>query len=247
MIAHKKWLTSLTMLCYIVTATAQQSDIGVLYSASYDSKFAIEFRTPQFKKYQLKIGLTGNYYSAAYYSDAPIFEVQDSAVITRQGRIEYSFAGFRIGAERQLASSIFSIGADFNLNYFHRNKTLSNRVKILNDEGNWVSGNIINPDNPNFPDGISDNSIYGDRYEARINEHFLLPKVRVSVNANIPVGKHFLVTGYLAIATAPTIYVGNSNVRDPLNDFYTPESEFYVDFSAGFGLRYRIPQNNSRN
>jgi hypothetical protein len=236
MIALKKLKLVLVAFLFInVNGMAQDSrvDIGALISSSNQARLGIEFRKPLGEHYKFKLGATYgssyNYFGAL--ANGEIISVNDSLIVERISESSYNQGGIRIGAERRFKTSMFSVGADLNINYRQRLRINYNRNTYLGEDGIWSS--------QSFP--TSNFSPFEDPAASRITEHFIVPSFRVSFNMDVPLGKSFLLNLYAAGSFGAPIYMGNTGLIDPESEFIgSPPSIIDFDTQAGIGLRYLI-------
>lgn len=237
MIALKKmnlWFAGLFLIS--ANGIAQERfDIGTLISTSDQSRLAFEFRKPMGEQYKLRLGLTYgtqfDYFGS--WANTEIVSASDSMVVERIRDSRFTQGGIRVGAERRFKTSMFSIGADLNVNYRNQRKQNFNRINELDEDGNWTTSW--------FDTDGAGNTILEDLTRSQITRHFLVPSLRVSFNMDIPLGKSFLLNLFVANSLGAPIYLGATDVNDPVGDFIgTPPSVIDFDTQFGAGLRYQI-------
>ena len=124
------------------------------------------------------------------------FEVTDSTLSTRHYSTQSTWTSLRIGVERKLGISVFSIGADLNLGYYNFQEYFANQNWTLNEVGDWQEDGFA----PFFPE--NDNL-----YAAQITRHFFNPTFRLSLNMDAPLGKAFLLNFSIASSAGTPIYM----------------------------------------
>lgn len=227
------------MLFLLPSIAQEKGDIGIIFSTSNSNsaKLAIEYRKPMSEKFNFKIAATygdgANYF---WSNNGRIVSVSDSAV-TELNYYEYgSQVGLRFGAERQFGNSMFSIGADLNIDYRRTNSFYYNNTTYLQENGSWD----ITP--------IGGYSYFGDEpLNSNISRHYLVPGARLNFNMDIPMGKSFLLNlSAIGIFQLP-IYMGESQKKDP-NDYFIgiPATTFDLNTNLGIGLRYKIGSRNKK-
>ncbi len=204
----------------------------------------MEYRKPLGDFFRLKVGINMEEYN--HYSSSPnVVSVTDTTVFYNRRHSGSSQIGLRIGAERQLKSSIFSIGADINIHYRSRYRMQWNEVSVLTESGNWVDGMIVTEegDLPHSQDHVSYNYhfVVGESGYANVRDRFLVPSVRTALNMDLPLSRMFTLHLSAAASFGLPIYMGISSEYDPNNRYEgIPATTFEFDTNAIIGVRYNI-------
>lgn len=207
-----------------------EGDIGILIAADEEFRFGIEYRKPINERLRYKIGVTqgasGNVLSPNY----ELYELTDSTFSTRHFSNQITTVNLRLGLERNLGISIFSIGFDLNLGYQNIQSARTNRNWILNNAGIWEETNYL---------GFFQES--NELLNSQITRHYFTPTARLSLNMDAPLGKGFILNFSFAGNFGVPIYMGATNVVDPLTEYVgVPASVFNWGSYLGAGLRYVI-------
>jgi hypothetical protein len=205
-------------------------DLGILISADEEFRFGIEYRKPINSHFRYKIGAiqgsSGNLVSPNY----ELYELTDTTFSTRHFSNQITTTNLRIGFERSLGISVFSIGFDLNLGYQNIQSGRSNRNWSLNNSGEWEETSY---------------SAFFENNEAlitsQITRHYFTPTARVSLNMDAPLGKGFILNFSVAGNFGVPIYMGATNIIDPLTEYVSvPAAVFNLSSYLGAGLRYEI-------
>ncbi|NOQ70584.1 MAG: hypothetical protein GQ574_01195 [Crocinitomix sp.] len=205
-------------------------DLGIVITASEEFRLGIEYRKPINEKLRYKIGVTqggsGNVLSPNY----DLYELTDSTFSTRHFSNQITSTNLRIGLERNLGISIFSIGFDLNLGYQNVQSDRANRNWILNPAGDWEESGIA----PFFQGNE-------ELLSAQITRHYFTPTARLSLNMDAPLGKGFILNFSISTNYGVPIYMGATNVIDPLTEYIgVPATTINWSTYLGAGLRYVI-------
>ena len=230
---YKSMLFAFAVLTASLGSYAQnRSDIGVLVTPplSYAGVFAIEYRSPLNDKYKLKLGLVATTSNSPYfYEDSKIVHASDSLILERRFTKTEQSGGFRIGVEKQLGSSFFSLIGDLNISYLQQRSAYYNSVHQLVDS-TWTQ-----QETTSFPD-------FEDPSQSQIARHFINPALRVGISMDIPLNKYFSLNLFAAGNFGLPIYIGESKKRDPMNEFSSYATTFDFDQQIGIGLRFKLPE-----
>lgn len=240
------FLSICSLLSTGISGFAQEKgDLGIVVSPLNPSRYGIEYRKPMGESFRLKVGINTEQYHYSL-SDPKVLSVTDTTVFQSRNYSTSSQIGVRVGAERQLKTSIFSIGADLNFHYRKKYSMQWNEVQVLNDQGDWVEGMIlgesekqISQDHVNL--GHQYEFVPGDFGYGHIRQHFFVPSVRTAINMDLPVTKMFTLHMSAAATLGLPIYMGASSEYDPKH-FYegNPPSTIEFDTNVNIGVRYNI-------
>lgn len=228
---------SLFSACFFVLITAyaqEKGDVGIIISSLDKSRLSLEYRKPIGEQYRFKLG-------ALYGANRPfggdysrIFSATDSLVVMRYTQIEDYWAGLRIGVERKLKNPICSFGLDLNLIYNNATRQHYNSDFTPNADGEWSGAAAFNT----IPFDES-------TLNSTITRHYLDPSLRISFNIDAPIGDRLLFNFSIAASVNQPIYMGATDVIDPLDDFIgTPSPIINLNSSINGGLRYKLGKIN---
>lgn len=208
----------------------EDGDLGIVFTSNEDFRYGIEFRKPINEHLRYKIGVTQGSSGVVLSPNYELYEFSDSTFSTRHFSNQISTTNLRIGLERNLGISIFSIGFDLNLGYQNFQSERANRNWALNENGVWEE-NGVSP----FFQGNE------EILSAQITRHFFTPTARLSLNMDAPLGKGFILNFSIASNFGVPIYMGATNIIDPLTEYIgVPASTFNWSTYLGAGLRYAI-------
>lgn len=229
----KKVFLLIFLSCISFFGNAQnKGDIGILFTSYDQFRTGFEYRKPigEAEKYRLKMGATFGGTGNFLYPNYEIFEVTDTTFSSRHFAEQSNWIGMRFGFERILGNSFFSVGADLNLGYQNHQQSYSNQNWTLNENGDWVSEGFA----PFF--ALNENG-----QNATITRHFLDPTVRFGFNMDAPLGKAFLLNFTISTSVGMPVYMGATDVIDPLNEFLgSPPTLINWSTNVGAGIRYRL-------
>jgi hypothetical protein len=205
-------------------------DLGILLSSDEEFRFGLEYRKPINDQLRYKLGViqgsSGNILSPNY----ELYELTDSTFSTRHFSNQVTTTNLRIGLERNLGYSIFSLGFDLNLGYQNIQSSRSNRNWEIDENGEWKENNLATF----FGENI-------DELTSQITRHYFTPTARMSLNMDAPLGKGFILNFSMSSNFGVPIYMGATNVIDPLTEYIgIPASTINWSIYLGAGLRYVI-------
>jgi len=208
----------------------RKHDLGVLFSASNQSKIALEYRLSLGEKYRFKVGT--QYGSTPYRPDSfnqIIISASDNAVVTQSFQFIEEYFGVKVGLERQLRESPFSILTDLNLTYVNQYQTYRNKKLILVNDV-WVEEPKILGNG--WPKNFS-----------RLKNNFLNPSLRLGFNADFKISNHFLINTAIVGNLRSQIFLKESYRVDHLNVFpeTNPSGKISLfKLTTSIGLRYQF-------
>ena len=231
------------LFVFMPQANAQRrADIGFSISTLEKSKYNLEYRQPLGEKYRVKLAVNygnraGNYLAVPSWAVA----VSDSLIITRTGRVYSKQYGFRLGVDRQLKQSAFSIGVDAGLALLRISFSSQLNARILNENGQWVNATfikegeeIIGKDTP-----IKQTYIVGDNQFMYAVSNNLVPSFRASLNWDKKLGRFLTVK---ANVTAGLYFINHRNTTIFSNyedDFSDPSFSYsIIKVSGSVGVAY---------
>jgi hypothetical protein len=215
-------------------------DLGFILSLDDESRYGLEYRHPKNDQFIYKIGITHGTFQTSWISPG-IVTASDSLVVQQTIFRSNNQWDIRIGGERRIKESLFTLGADLNLGYLRHEKRQHNSPLILDENGNWVNGTFVNNSSqipPNQPNSIL---VVGDQAYANIKQHFFLPSLRVTFNLNVPISDAFLINFSISTRFGVPIYMGATDVTDHNRiTIGSPPINFDIGTTAAVGLRYII-------
>lgn len=231
MIAIKK--ISLTLLVVSLTANSfsqDRGDLGVIFSSNDKTTLNLEYRKPLKGKYDFLIGASyGSTWSDFGYNNF-VTGSTDTSVTYGVNHSNGSHVFVRVGAQRQLKESHFSVGGELNLGYENEYRSYYNSTLYLDTMGGYSNGPITTV----FP-------VHDNPTASRKRSHYFEPGVRLSLNLDLPFGDRFFL--HLSIATlfSAPIYLGETDFHDPHLKFQgNPPTIFNYEQMGSIGLRYRF-------
>ena len=214
-----------------------QSDIGLIFSRNNYGNIGLEYRHGISEKSMVTAGVFyGSYNSYFSSSGSKVISASDSIVIQRKYHSAHDGFSLRFGYEKEVIN-MFSLGGNILLDY-QRSFAGSNDSFITKDpEGNW-----------SYPSVYSMYTIHSepqystqDSTWAGVYHHYFKPGVQLYASMNIPLGDRFLLNLSAACAMQYWIYMGESQLHDPNDEFaYNPGSIFSFDTRLNIGLRYKF-------
>jgi hypothetical protein len=221
----KKLLLVLPIL-FSATAFGQRSSDLTFHLSTYDdTKLALEYRVPIKDKWGINFALA---YGSKHRSNNHLLNANDSIYTDRYTSNSKNNVTFRLGTDRRIKESMFSVGFDFLLGYsqqyIHKNSTEYTKDSL----GNW--GGMIYS---NF--GVDDPTY------AQITKHYIVPGVQLNTKMDIPIKNNFefnLSVGYTV--NSPLLF-NETNIVDPFNELTYPKfNTINAAAYASIGLRYKF-------
>jgi hypothetical protein len=218
----------------------EKADLGFILSLNDESRYGLEFRLPKNEQLIYKFGITHGTFQNSWISSG-IIAASDSVVVQQtvfRGNNQWEL---RIGGERKLGESLFSLGADLNLGYLRHEKRQFNSPLIIDENGNWVRGYFVS-NVSQIPNDSPDNIlIVGDADYANIKQHFFIPSMRITFNLNVPISDAFYFNCSVVTRFGVPIYMGATEVSNHNRIVIgSPPVNFDIGTTAAVGLRYII-------
>lgn len=215
-----------------IAQTNFKHDIGIILSSFDYNRVGIDYRLNLGEKWKLRTGfIYGNRYSDIF-NGGEIVAVTDSLVTERMYDFNSNFFTLKLGAERVLGNSMFSLTGDFLLAYQNTYSSYKNQYTELDSTGNWT--------HPGF-EGYESLFGIGDSTRAQITRHYFVPTIAIGIMMDVPIGERFMFSLGITASIGTKIYLGSSNEIDPYNEFQTP-SGWTIDMNSviSAGFRYRF-------
>lgn len=239
---HVTKITSFLFALLLTHGLLGQSnpDLGIVLSLNDESRYGLEYRLPKDEQFTYKLGVTHGTFISSWVSQG-IVAASDSLVVQKTIYRSNNQWEIRIGGERKIKESLFSLGADLNLGYLRHEKRQFNTPTVIDENGNWVRGYFVESaaqipsNNPNH------NLVIGDSDYANIKQHFFLPSLRVTFNLNVPISDALVVSFSIATRFGVPVYMGATEVENHNRiAIGSPPTTFDIGTTAIVGLRYII-------
>ncbi len=216
-------LVTLLLLLSSTVHAQRTSDIGILFSTDNESRLTLEYRKPIWEKYNLKFGATiGNQHSSLFAPWA-ISQSSDSLILFHRTNTNGNEYNLKLGIERSIRSSPFSVGLDLLLGYKDEYQTTSVRYYSLHSSGKWdytyFGENDASTSNPKI-----------DTTFGQLTYQYFKPALQLNLGLDLPLAKRFTVN--LSYQYAVGLLVNFSGTKN--NNKFTFNSRFNV------GLRYKF-------
>jgi hypothetical protein len=220
----KKTLVILPIL-FSATAFGQRSSDLTLHLSTYDdSKIAIEYRVPIKDKWCINFALAYGSNSNSYDT---FLDANDSVYTYHYSTTSSANSTFRLGTDRRIKESMFSVGFDFLLAYRKQEIHRDRNEYTIDSLGNW-RGYLG----------------YSGLNHINKTKHYIVPGIQLNVKMDIPIKKNFelnLSAGYTV--SSPFLF-NETNIIDPDNELSHSKLLFInTGTYASIGLRYKFLKN----
>ena len=196
--------------------------------------FCHEYRIPLNDKYKFKLGASiGENIRAFPDYKVNIISASDSLIVERRFGEKTQIGGLRVGGEKKLGKSMFSLMGDLNISYQKAYFSNYNTTHELID-GIWQA---IPPEYELISEGLAMN-------QGTTTRHFITPSLRVGISLDVPLNKYFMLNLYAAGNFGIPILIDETNKKDPLNEFSTVPTVFDAHQQFGGGVRFMLPVRN---
>ncbi len=203
----------------------RSSDLTLHISTFEDTKLALEYRIPIKDKWGINFALT---YGSKYNRYTSIFDASDTLFTERHTSYSTSSGTYRIGTDKRIKESMFSVGFDFLLGYRQQNINKSNTEYTKDSLDNW--GGMIYY---NF--GANDPT------HAQITKHYIVPGLQVNAKMDIPIKYNFELALAIGYNVNTPILIKETNIIDPYNELAQPKFQVVnANAYASIGLRYKF-------
>lgn len=234
----KTRVLSFLLYLFITSSFAQaQSDLGLIFSRNNYGNIGLEYRHGINEKSMVTAGVFyGSYNSYFSSSGSKVISASDSIVILRKYHSAHDGFSLRLGYAKEVIN-MFSLGGHILLDY-QRSYTGSNDIFTTKDiDGSWSLPTTYNQ----YTVYSGSPEITQDTTWAGVYHHYFKPGIQLYASMNIPLGDRFLLNLSAACAMQYWIYLGESQLHDPNNEFaYDPGSIFSFDTRLNIGLRYKF-------
>ena len=208
-------------------------DIGITLTSFNNQRIGIDYRLNLNEHWKFR---TGAFYGASYsnfFSTGKIASVTDSLITHRKYQGGSNSGTLRIGAERDLGESLFSLSADLIIGYNNSYSGYYNNYSELDTNGIWISTTRIPSIDPNQP--------LGDSTRSQNTKHYLVPGLAIGANFNIPIKTRFeLSISANGLLTSP-VFLKATNITDPYNELSAvPVSTINFNSTISATLRYKF-------
>jgi hypothetical protein len=226
-----KRLVPLLVICLPLFSIAQErGDLSFIYNTYNYNRINLDYRKTINEHYKLKLGIVGGQYGLSPTFNQNIYYGSDSLITYKFFAKQASQIGLKIGGERKLQQSIFSVGADVLLSYrdeknyiYKSNYVFDDSLKIWKPESTTQNGYGFN--NPNNP---------------KVRRSYFVPQIQFSFSMDLPIVQNLYLNMYIGGLFAFPIFINESEKFDPFNEYVTPKktSTFDMTSQAGLGIRY---------
>lgn len=221
----KKLIIILPILFSSIAFGQRSSDLTLHLSTYDDTKIALEYRLPIKDKWGINFALA---YGSKYNNFNTILDANDSVFFDRHTNYSTNTGTFRIGTEKRIKESMFSVGFDFLLGYsqqyIHKNTTEYTKDSLEN----W-GGIIYYNYGPNDPT------------HAQITKHYIIPGIQINTKMDIPIKNNFEFNLSVGYNVNSPILSKETNIIDPFNELIQPKiSIINAAAYASIGLRYKF-------
>lgn len=215
----------LFLSCSITAFSQRPSDLTFHLSTYDEQKITLEYRIPIKDKWNLNFGLS---YGSSYNNYTSFYDANDSISIDRHTNYTTSISNFRIGTDKRIKESMFSVGFDFLIGYRNQEIHKNNTELTLDSTGNW-SGFL------NYHYGMDDPT------HAQITKHYVVPGLQLNLKMDVPIKNNFEFALSVGYNVNTPLLVKETNIIDPFNELSHPN--FHVINAlpyASIGLRYKF-------
>jgi hypothetical protein len=226
----KTFVLLLVLISPLLSIAQEKGDVGFIYNTYEYNRINLDYRKTINKHYKLKLGIVGGQYSGRPTFNPNIFYGSDSLITYKFFAKSTSQIGLKIGGERKLQQSIFSIGADVLLSYrdeknfiYKSNYVFDDSLKRWELESTNKNGyGFKNPNNP------------------KVRRSYFVPQVQFSFSMDLPIVQNLYLNMYIGGLFAFPILINESEKYDPFNEYEKPKniSTFDMTSQAGLGVRY---------
>ena len=221
----KKLLLVMPIL-FSATAFGQRSPDLTFHLSTYDdTKLALEYSVPIKDKWGINFALA---YGSKHRTNTRLLNANDSIYADRYTNNSKNNGTFRLGTDRRIKKSMFSVGFDFLFGYSKQNIDKQNTEYTKDSLGNW--GGII------YYDFDLDDQSY-----AHITKHYIVPGIQLNTKMDIPIKNNFELNLSVGYTVNAPILVSETNIIDPLNELNYPNfNVIYAAPYASMGLCYKF-------
>jgi len=228
-------IVTLLLLLNSTVHAQRTSDIGILISTDNESKLTLEYRKPIWKKYSLKFGTTYGSTHSSQFAPWAISQASDSLHIFNRNNSNENQYNLKIGIERILKSSPFSVGLDLLFGYKDVSYTKSVRHFTLDTTGKWdytyfgeKDANTLNPKL--------------DTTFGQIIFRYFKPALQLNLGLDLPLAKRFTVNLSYQHSVGLLINMSETQINNnTINTFdYINNEKFTFNYRFNVGLRYKF-------
>ena len=227
-----KTLIIIVALLSFYTLNAQQNrDFGFIYNTYNLNRINLDYRQLLGEKYKLKIGAVIGQGASSPFNKGDIVFGSDSLITYRYNVHNTTQFSLKIGGERVLGNSIFSIGADVLLSYRDEKNYIHYSDYVYDDSLKlWKDYSEYNPNGMGFKN--PDNS--------KVRRGYFVPQLQFSFLMDVPITERLYLNLFVGGVFSFPIFIKESHKYDPLNELTLPTSltTFEMSSQAGIGLRF---------
>lgn len=227
----KALLIILVFLSFNTLNAQNNRDLSYIYNSYNLNRINLDYRQSINEKYKYKIGLVIGQGASSPFEKGDIVFGSDSLITYRYNVYNTTQFSLKIGGERVLGNSIFSIGADVLLSYRNEKNYIYYSDYIYDDSLKiWKDNTAYNPsgmgfDNPN---------------NSKVKRGYFVPQLQLSFLMDLPIVDRLYLNLFVGGVFAFPILVNESKKYDPLNELILPTTltTFEMSSLAGMGLRF---------
>lgn len=224
----KASLIMLSVLLYSFTFSQSSPNLGLLISADKFERMSLQYRLPI--KEKLRLNVSGTFGWENKFGNAYVTSFNDSVINFQRNNSNKQIAGLKIGIDRRLKESIFSIGTDLIFRYTVQNNSILDEF-IVQDSTTFETNSYVS----NF-NSIENAAIY--------KTYGWQSGIQLSIKADIPINEKFKLNLYTSITGIVDVNSSVREISDPNNKFDTnnwvPNSIIEISATAGVGLFYSL-------
>ena len=213
-------------------------DIGVLISQEQRTRLNLEYRHTLKGKYKSIIGLNAGNIGSIFPVSKWVVNANDSVVTYKvHGRLGNQY-GVKIGVDKQLYESFFSVGACLGVNYRTNNQWIGFQKVVFDETDNsWkndydlANSNDLTTYYPYGLDNPGNNKVY---------RSYIVPRLDLRFSANVELIKHIYFNMFINTHVSLPVLIGESIIGGVDNDFKPGSKVSNTEMSTniGIGLRY---------
>lgn len=229
----KNLLVLLLFIAPFFSISQTKGDIGFIYNTFSLNRINLDYRKPIGEKYKFKIGAVIGTNSSTFNEPKNIVFGSDSLITFQDNVFSANQFSLKIGAERKLGESMFSIGTDLLFSYRDEKKWIYEYNYLHNDSlNNWQLQTANNSNGYGF----------NNTTNSKVRRGYFVPQLQFYLSMDIPVVSNLYLNLFVGGVFSFPIFINESQKNDPFNDYPIPTNvnTFEMSNQAGIGLRYAL-------
>lgn len=227
----------LVLTLMVTTNTFSQDnfkhDIGMTLTSYNNQRVGIDYRLGLNEHWKFRTGAFYGAYYSNFFSTGEIVTVTDSLITHRKNQNGSNTGTLRIGAERKLGQSLFSLSADVIIGYRNSHSGYYNNYTELDSNGIWSSQTRIQSFDFEQP--------LGDSTRSQIKRHYIIPGLAIGANFNIPIKNRFELSISASGLVSTPLFLKATDITDPYGEFSTANvSTINFNSTISGTLRYKF-------